>query len=127
MGSPPDKAIVIGGLFKTFTYFGDGTDLALAVRGASGGFVRGGFGLAIDAGAYQRFWGDESTGFVGALVLGAPFGIQLAATTEQGSHDVHVYSATIGIDFLRLTVYRTAAQSYWRNPFPPSSLDGPRR
>lgn len=127
MGSPPDKDVIVGGLFKTFTYFDDGTDFALALRGASGGFVRGGFGFAIDAGAYQRFWGASSTGFVGALVLGAPFGIQLEATTQQGSSDVRVYGATIGIDFLRLTVYRTAVQSYWRNPLPPSSLETPRR
>jgi hypothetical protein len=127
MGSPPGKDVVVGGLFKSFTYFDEGTDLAVALRGASGGFVRGGFGFAVDAGAYERFWGAESVGFAGAIVLGAPFGIQVAATTEQGSHGAHVYGATIGVDFLRLTVYRTAAQSYWPNPFPPSGLDGPRR
>jgi len=127
LGSPPDKDVVLGGVFKTFTYFDDGTDLAFALRGASGGFVRGGFGFAVDAGAYQRVWGDNSTGFMGAIVLGAPFGLQLVATTEQGSHEMQVYGATIGVDLLRLTVYRTAAQSYWPNPFPPTRGDGPRR
>jgi hypothetical protein len=127
VGSPPDKTVIVGGLFKSFSYFGDGTDFAVALRGASGGFVRGGFGWAVDAGAYERLWGENSTGFLGAIVLGVPFGFQLAATTEQGSHDVRVYGATIGLDFLRLTVYRTAAQSYWPNPFPAGRLDGARR
>jgi hypothetical protein len=126
LGSPPHGPVVIGGLLKTFTYFSHGTDLAFVARGASGGFVRGGFGFALDAGGYQRWWGaNDSTGFMGSLILGAPFGLQLAATTEQGSH-VKVYGATIGVDFLRLTVYRTALSSFWPNPFPPANADGSR-
>jgi hypothetical protein len=126
VGSPPHGPVTVGGLLKTFTYFGQGTDLALVTRGATGGFVRGGFGLALDAGAYQRWWGaEDSTGFMGSLVLGAPFGLQIAATTEQGSH-VKFYGATIGVDFLRLTVYRTALSSFWPNPFPPANADGSR-
>jgi hypothetical protein len=126
MGSPPHAPVIIGGLVKSLTLFGQGTDLALTVRGASGGFVRGGFGFAIDAGAYQRWWGENSTGFLGALVLGAPFGIQLTGITEQGSNDVHSYGATLGIDFLRLTVYRTTSQNYWPNPFLPAHVGASR-
>ena len=126
LGSPPHAPVIVGGLFKTMTFFSQGTDLAVVTRGATGGFVRGGFGIAIDAGAYQRWWGPESsTGFMGSLVFGVPFGLQLAATTEQGSN-VKVYGATIGIDFLRLTVYRTALRSFWTNPFPPANADGSR-
>jgi hypothetical protein len=126
VGSPPHGSVIVGGLVKTMTFFGQGTDLAFVARGATGGFVRGGFGVALDAGVYQRWWGvDDSTGFLGSLVLGAPFGLQLAATTEQGSN-VHVYGATLGIDFLRLTVYRTALSSFWSNPFPPANADGTR-
>jgi hypothetical protein len=126
VGSPPHGPVTVGGLMKTMTLFGQGTDLALVTRGATGGFVRGGFGVALDAGAYQRWWGPEnSTGFMGSLVVGAPFGLQLAATTEQGSN-VHVYGATVGIDFLRLTVYRTALSNFWPNPFPPANADGSR-
>ena len=120
-------SFIVGGVFKTMTFFGKGTDLALAVRGATGGFVRGGFGVAVDLGAYQRFWGAEnSTGFLGSLILGAPFGLQLALITEQGSHDAHFYGATAGIDFLRLTVYRTSLNNIWPNPFPPAKADGSR-
>ena len=126
MGSPPDGAVVVGGLAKMMTFFSHGSDLALVTRGASGGFVRGGFGFAIDAGAYQRWWGQDSTGFIGSLVLGAPLGIQIAGVTEQGSNHVKVYGATVGIDFLRLTVYRTTLQSFWSNPFLPAHTDGSR-
>src|SRR5438132_1713788 len=82
VGSPPHGAVVVGGLLKTMTFFSKGTDVVFAPRVATGGFVRGGFGLALDAGAYQRWWGPEnSTGFMGSVILGAPFGLQLAATT----------------------------------------------
>jgi hypothetical protein len=116
MGSSPARAVVVGGVAKSLSYFGKGTDLAFTLRGASGGFARGGFGFAIDAGAYQRWWGEDSSGFFGALVLGGPLGLQLTAMTEQGTNDVRAYAATLGIDFLRLTVYRNATGGYWPNP-----------
>ena len=123
VGSPPGGKVIIGGLVKSLTLFGQGTDLAFTVRGASGNFVRGGFGFAVDAGVYQRWWGPtDSTGFLGAIVLGAPFGVQLNLLTEQGSNGVHAYGATAGIDFLRLTVYRAAVQEFWPNPFMPSGV-----
>jgi hypothetical protein len=116
MGSSPASPVVVGGVAKTLSYFGNGTDLAFTLRLASGGFARGGFGFAIDAGGYQRWWGEDSSGFLGALVLGGPLGLQLTAMTEQGTSDVQAYAAVIGIDFLRLTVYRNASGGYWPNP-----------
>jgi hypothetical protein len=118
LGSPADANIVAGGMFKTFTFFGRGTDLALALRGATGGFVRGGFGLALDLGGYQRFWERGSTGFAGALVLGAPYGLQAAIHAELGSNEQKTYAVAIGIDFLRLTVFREPGQNWLPNPFP---------
>jgi hypothetical protein len=127
VGTPPHGSVIIGGVLKSVTFFGDGTDLALVMRGASGAFVRGGFGFALDAGVFQRWWGPtDSTGFMGSVVLGAPLGLQLAATIERGLNDVQTYGATLGIDFLRLTVYRTALRSFWPNPFPPANADGTR-
>ena len=127
MGSPPYASVIVGGLLKTMTFFGQGTDLALVARAATGGFVRGGFGLALDAGGYERWWGPEnSAGFMGSIILGAPFGLQLAAMTEQGANSTRVYGVTLGVDFLRLTVYRTALASFWPNPFPPAKEDGSR-
>jgi hypothetical protein len=124
LGSPPRGAVIVGGVAKTLTYFGQGTDLAIALRGATGGFVRGGFGFAIDAGAYHRGWGRGSDGFLGALVLGAPLGFQLTGLVELGSNDVQTYGAVLGIDFLRLTVYRATSGSYWPNPMVPRPADG---
>jgi hypothetical protein len=122
VGSSPANAVILGGLFRTVTFFSGGTDLSLVARGASGGFARGGFGFAIDAGGYLRNWGDGSAGFMGSLVLGGPFGVQLSGLTELGSHDNKVYGVLLGIDFLRLTVYRTANQSYWPNPILPTGV-----
>jgi hypothetical protein len=116
LGSSPATPIVVGGVFKTLTFFGRGTDLALTFRTATGGFVRGGFGVALDLGGYERFWETGSQGFIGALVLGAPLGLQLTATTQQGTNDLQAYTATLGIDFLRLTVYRNVGGGYWPNP-----------
>jgi hypothetical protein len=124
VGSPPSGAVIVGGMFKTITYFGHGTDLALALRGATGGFVRGGFGLAIDAGAFHRGWDLGSNGFIGALVLGAPFGLQLTGVFERGTNDVQAFGAILGIDLLRLTVYRRTSGSYWPNPIVPKPVDG---
>jgi hypothetical protein len=55
MGSSPAHAVAVGGLVRTRTRFGDGTDLGGYVRTATGGFVRGS-------------WGQGLTTF--ALVLG---------------------------------------------------------
>jgi hypothetical protein len=118
VGSSPASPLAVGGIFKMMTMFGQGTDLALATRFATGGFVRGGYGVALDLGGYERWWGQGSAGFLGSLVLGAPLGLQFTAMTEQGSNAVHAYGGTIGIDFLRLTVYRTSLQDFWPNPFP---------
>jgi hypothetical protein len=116
IGSTPASPIVVGAVAKTFSYFGYGTDVAFTLRTATGGFARGWFGVALDAGAYQRWWGTDSSGFLGALVVGGPLGLQVSAMTEQGTNDVRVYAATFGIDLLRLTVYRNSSGGYWPNP-----------
>jgi hypothetical protein len=115
LGTPP-SAIVVGGLFRVQPYFGEGTDLALLARVATGGFVQGGFGVALDAGGYQRFWGEGSSGGLGSLVLGAPWGITLSATAGTGTNDARFASVTLGLDFARLTVYRTTGTNWFLNP-----------
>jgi hypothetical protein len=115
IGTPP-AAIVAGGLFRVQPYFGEGTDLALLARVATRGFVQGGFGLALDAGGYQRFWGEGSTGGLGSLVLGLPWGINLSASGGMGSNDAKFASLTLGLDFARLTVYRTHGTNWFSNP-----------
>src|SRR5436190_832316 len=49
-GTDPNRAVVIGGLLRSTTYFTLGTDLGVAVRGATGGFARGQWGFALDVG-----------------------------------------------------------------------------
>jgi hypothetical protein len=118
MGTPPTNALVVGGLLKTMTFFGHGTDLALVARVATVGFVRGSWGVAVDAGGFERWWGPVgSGGGIGALVLGAPVGIQASAFAETGTSDMRTFGFTIGVDLMRLTVHRTTALSYWTNPY----------
>jgi hypothetical protein len=116
MGTPPGS-FVLGGLFRAQSYFGYGTDVALLARGATGGFVQGDWGFAIDAGAYERFWGEKSQGGLGSLVLGAPWGITLSAGGGLGTNDQRFASVTLGLDFARLTVYRSSGTRWFSNPF----------
>src|SRR5262249_44679681 len=39
IGTPPSDAIIFGGLFRTQTHFGQGTDLGLFLRVATNGYV----------------------------------------------------------------------------------------
>jgi hypothetical protein len=118
LGSPPSDALIVGGLGRMQTHFGQGTDLGLAVRLALHGFVNGDWGGAIDLGGYQRWWETGSTGVTGALVLGAPWGITLSLGTHFGTNDARGYTAALGIDLARLTVYRRTGSSWWKNTFP---------
>ena len=49
VGSPSERAVVLGGLLRGTTLMGIGTDLGLAARVASGGFARGDWGVALEA------------------------------------------------------------------------------
>jgi hypothetical protein len=118
MGTPPTDLISVGIVARALPHLGDGTDLALALRGATRGYTNGDWGVALDAGAYQRFWGIESTGFLGNASLGLPWGLVLNASAGFGTNDSRMVLATFGVDFARLTVYRTTGQSWWKNPFP---------
>jgi hypothetical protein len=62
VGTSPLQPLVIGGLVRGTTFINLGTDLGLAVRGATGGFARGDWGVAVDAGAVWRPWRDMSYG-----------------------------------------------------------------
>lgn len=118
IGTSPSRRVVLGGMFKLQTLFGDGTDLGLALRVATQSFVLGDFGLALDAGPYRRLWGEGSTGGQASLVLGAPWGITLSVGGGIGSNEARHFGATLGLDFARLTVYRLAGESWFPNPHP---------
>lgn len=119
MGTSPAHPFVVGGLLKTMTFFGHGTDLALVARVATRKFVLGDWGLALDAGGFERWWGPlGSSGGIGALVLGGPVGIQATAFGEIGSGDMRAFGFTLGIDLMRMTVHRTTGLGHWTNPYP---------
>jgi len=118
MGTDPSHAIVFGGLFGWEPHFGYGSDLSQSLRIATRGYVNGGLGLALDVGPYERLWGARSVGGASTLWLGAPWGVSLGLGGSVGSNDAHSFSAILGIDFARLTVYRNSGTGAFLNPFP---------
>jgi len=126
VGSSPLRPLVFGGLVRGTTFINLGTDLGLAVRGATGGFARGDWGIAVEAGALWRPWRDGNYGtwpLQGAVTLGAPWGFQLALGTEVGTLTGGLSAvgafAALEIDLLRLTVMRRGAtEKWWPNPSP---------
>ena len=118
MGSDPSHPLILGGLFSWEPHFGYGSDISQMVRLATRGYVNGGLGFALDLGPYERFWGEGSVGGAGTLWLGAPWGISLGVGGSVGSNDARSFSAILGIDFARLTVYRNTGTNQFLNPFP---------
>ena len=127
VGSDPTKSLVVGGVFRSTTYFGLGTDLGLSARFATGGFARGQWGLALDAGPMWRTFGSGEYGrwpISAMLIGGAPWGVQLAVGGELfriAGNDAHARGlvALLEIDLLRLTVMRQGATDrFWENPSP---------
>lgn len=116
LGTSATSAVVAGGLLRAQGYFGGGIDLAILARVVSRGFAKGDFGLGVDAGVYQRWWGRDSSGFTANLLLGAPWGLTLVGGASYGSADQRGYFASLGIDFARLTVHRHAGLNWFANP-----------
>ena len=118
MGTDPSRPFIVGGLARFDTLFGKGTDLTAALRLADNGYVNGRWGLALDLGAVARYWGQNVYGGSATLIAGAPWGIQLELGGLMGTRDTQGYSAILGIDLARLTVYRQSGSSWWKNTFP---------
>jgi hypothetical protein len=126
VGSTPLDKFVLGGLVRGTTFVGLGTDLGLALRVCTGGFARGDWGAALEAGALWRPWLDGAYGAwpaQGVLTVGAPWGFQVALGTELFSltneHAALGGFATLEIDLLRLTVMRQGGtEKWWYNPAP---------
>jgi hypothetical protein len=118
IGTAPAGFLVVGGLFHLETHFGRGTDLGILARLATKGFVLGDWGAAVDFGGYERFWGVGSEGGVGALVLGAPWGLTLRGEGAFGTNDARSFGILLGVDFARLTVFRTSGTDWFPNPYP---------
>lgn len=118
VGLQPSLPVTVGVGARLMPYFGSGVDYGAYVRGASRGYVLGGFGLALDAGAYGRSFGTERGGLMGSLHLGIPWGLVVSGNFSRGFEGEQTFGATLGIDFLRLTVYRLAGEEQWPNVRP---------
>jgi hypothetical protein len=127
VGSTPLGSFVLGGLVRSTTYFTLGTDVDLSARFATGGFARGQWGLAIDAGPGWRGW-SLATNYghfpLHAMILaGGPWGLQLGVGADFFNLDSGPSArgavALLEIDLLRLTVMRQGAtDKWWENPSP---------
>jgi len=124
VGSAPDHALVAGGLFRSTTYVNLGTDIGIAARLATNGFVRGGLGVAVDLGVAYRYWrgGDYGTFPLQAVAtLGLPAGMQLGVGgtfwSVDGQQPALGGFVVLEMDFLRLTLMRKGnLEDYWPNP-----------
>jgi hypothetical protein len=125
VGTPPQHQAVFGLIFRGTTMPGLGTDVGAALRLATGGFARGSWGLALDAGAVWRPWRGGSDGewpVQGVLTAGLPWGLQVAAGGQLWSLDAATpaqgWFAALEIDLLRLTTMRRTGEQWWPNPNP---------
>ncbi len=121
VGTSPTAPFLVGGIFRLAPILPEGVDAFFLARGATGGFQTGDFGVAVDLGGYVRSFGplSPSGGFAGSFILGAPLGFQLTLTGQVGTASTYGGSATLGLDLLRLTVYRQSLTEWWPNPSSP--------
>ena len=126
VGTSPKAKLVVGGLVRTVTYFSLGTDLGLAARFATGGFARGDWGVAFDAGVVARTWGGGNFGrfpLQPVVTLGAPWGLQLGLGAQlwnlSGAPFATGGFAVVELDLLRLTLMRQGStDAMWFNASP---------
>jgi hypothetical protein len=126
VGTSPLSSIVVGGVLRGQIFFGLGSDLGLSARVATGGFARGDWGVALDAGVLWRPWRDGDYGewpVQGVLTLGAPWGFQIALGADvwsvSGGTQAQGFFAALELDLLRLTVNRQGhTETWWPNPAP---------
>jgi hypothetical protein len=118
VGTSPHRAIVVGGGARLLPYFGEGTDFAAYLRGATQGYVLGRFGAAVDVGAYAGAGDARHKGFLGTLNVGLPWGVVASGSYAMAGEGEKALTVTLGIDFLRLTVYRLSGEKQWPNVMP---------
>jgi len=126
VGSSPLAPFVLGGLVRGTTFLGYGTDLGVGLRGATGGFARGDWGVAIEADALWRPWKGGNYGrwpLQGALTVGFPWGFQVSAGAQflslSNERSAVGGFAVLELDLLRLTLMRQGGtERWWRNPAP---------
>ncbi len=117
VGSPPSGSFVVGAGARVVPYFGEGTAVAAYARAAMQSYVVGGWGAALDAGGFARVDGGDP-GVIASLNLGAPWGVILTGSYAIADGGGRAASVTLGVDLLRLTVYRLVGETTWPNPKP---------
>jgi len=122
VGTNPDAKVIVGGLFRWTPVFSQGSDVGLLLRVATHGFQAGDFGVALDAGGFQRTWGSYARGVTGAFTIGFPLGFSMSFQGLYGTNGSLGLGAVAGIDFLRLTVYRQVLLKTWPNPYPAQEI-----
>lgn len=124
VGSSPAPPVIVGGVFRTLVHFGLGTDISVSARVATRGFVRGGFGLAIDVGPAYRYWRGGDYGrypLQGVITVGLPAGLQVGIgghfwSLDNANSAMGAF-AVLELDLLRLTLMRKDnLEQYWPNP-----------
>jgi hypothetical protein len=118
VGSPPSGPVIVGLGTRVVPYFGDGVAAAGYARAAMQSYVVGSWGAAVDAGAFARLSGEGGPGFIASLNLGIPWGFVLTGSYAIAGEGERVASCTLGVDLLRLTVYRLSGEATWLNPKP---------
>ena len=118
VGTPPSLPVVVGVGVRFNPYFGDGSDYAAYLRLATRGYATGQLGLALDGGGFSRVFDGGSSGWLSTLNVGGPWGLILSGTYERGTNGVQTTSVALGVDLLRLTVYRLGNESMWPNVNP---------
>lgn len=124
VGSSPHRAVVVGVGARMQPYFGEAVDFAAYLRGATQGYVTGRFGVALDAGAYAGAGATRTTGFLGTLNVGLPWGVVASGSYAQADQGEKAVTVTLGVDFLRLTVYRLSGEKQWPNVLPAYRPEG---
>jgi hypothetical protein len=122
VGTDPKSKFIFGGVFRSVTYVGLGTDIGLGARVCTGGFARGDWGLAFDLGVGYRYWGDGQIPIQPMLTFGAPWGLQLGVGANVfGLSDSQALGgfAVLEVDLLRLTIMRQGStDKAWKIPLP---------
>jgi hypothetical protein len=116
VGTDPVMPVVGGLVFRSYTHFGNGTDLGLLARLAHSGYVNGDLGVAVDVGAFQRWWGDKhGPGGLLSINVALPWGVSLSTSAGLTKAGEHLAALSLGIDWARFTVHRSVGQSWWPN------------
>jgi hypothetical protein len=116
LGTSAKHPLVVGGIFRMQSYLSGGADLGVLARVVSRGFAKGDYGLGLDVGVSQRFWGVHATQFTADLVLGAPWGLTCILGAALDGDVQQGYFVSLGFDFARLTVHRHTGLDWFANP-----------